>query len=211
MREVLYIAAKQPCAGEVKTRLAASIGAQAAADLYAAFLADLNTTFSNVSFQVCWYISGANGWARPHLKQKDGDWSQRQAALFAGMKERGEDRVLLVASDSPQLSSVRIREAFDLLGRFDLVLGPVLDGGYYLIGMRDWHDVFAGTRMTSATTAEDILVRAAELGLSIALLEPTFDVDEVADLRLLSDILDQRPDLEHSRAALARIMAGSLP
>ena len=206
MKEVLYIAARRPIPGQVKTRLGASIGHDAAAQLYAAFLADLERAFSNAPFPVRWFTTG--GWNGPHLDQGVGDWTARQARLFEGAATRNEDSVVLIASDSPQLTASVVSEAFQLLRRHALVLGPVRDGGYYLIGMRGSHDVLSGVRMTTATVTSDIVRRARRLGIPVGWLPVSFDVDDVDDLARLDAVLRVRPDLVHTAAALRTINAG---
>jgi len=205
----LYIAAKAPRPGHVKTRLAAAIGEQAAAELYRAFLRDLAARFPEAG----WYVTPLSEWRAARdshsvcsgrvLEQPAGDWTARQQALFRGAAARGEERVVLIASDSPQLRSQVVEEAFRLLDRRDLVLGPVGDGGYYLIGMRGWHDVLAGIPMSTDAVLDEILESAAARGLSVGMVESTYDVDEVDDLELLELDAWARDDLPATRAALS--------
>lgn len=211
MRDVLYVAAKAPVPGRVKTRLAQSIGADAAAGLYRAFLLDLARRFPSAS----WYVTPLREWkrshiapARPCLEQPRGDWTARQRALFRGAAARGERRVVLIASDSPQLPEQTVTEAFLLLGAHDLVLGPVVDGGYYLIGMRGWHDVLRGVAMSTGSVLDELLRAARMLGISAATVAPTYDVDEHADLEILAADAAIRDDLAATRAALDDLRVG---
>ena len=57
-------------------------------------------------------------------------------------------------------------------------MGRTLDGGYYLIGMRGFHDVLPGVPMSTVTAAEALAARAEGLGLRLAELPVTFDIDE---------------------------------
>ena len=213
----LYIAAKAPRPGLAKTRLGRAIGDEAAVRLYRAFLRDLAARFARAPFPVGWYVTPANAWGElaplvgcarwrgPILAQGEGDWTARQRALLRGAFERGEQRTILVASDSPQLPVEVVAEAFALLDHHNVVLGPTSDGGYYLIGMRGWHDVLAGVRMSTGTVLDEILARAAAAGISTGLVGATFDVDEVADLASLRDVAFARADLAATRAALAAL------
>ena len=202
-RDVVYIAAKAPRPGFVKTRLARTIGEQWAVALYRAFLSDLSARFErqDLPFEVGWYVTPPGAWAEVAqqlgtrardalvLEQEEGlDWTERQSALFRGAQERGEDKTMLLASDSPHLSVDTVRSAFDELDRHDLVLGPTFDGGYYLIGTcaRDWREeVLEGIRMSESSVLEEIVERAHGLRLSVRALEATFDVDELEDLHKL--------------------------
>ncbi len=206
MSAQLTIAAKAPLAGHVKTRLGRRLGDAAAVELYRAFLDDLAARFPQAS----WYVDPLDEWVRAYPRteafaQPPGDWTERQRSFFRGAEARGEEKSVLVASDSPQLRAEVVAEAFDLLDRHELVLGPVRDGGYYLIGMRGWHDVLAGVAMSTSSVRDELVRAARRLGLGIALLEPTYDVDELEDLALLERDASLRDDLPATRAALAAL------
>ncbi len=226
IRNALYIIAKAPRPGFAKTRLARGIGESAAIALYRAFLRDLGTRFATpaarAAFTLGWYLTPPDAWddlssllgsqdgddKQPRiLAQGSGDLTARQDAFFAGMRERGEERAILLAADSPHLAMAVIEDAFRQLDRHDLVFGPVLDGGYYLIGMRRWCDVLQGIPMSTGSVLQDIVARAEAQGYSVGYVAPTFDVDEANDLpqlvRVAADPL--RGDLAATRAALRTI------
>ena len=95
-------------------------------------------------------------------------------------------------------------EAFRRLEGDDLVFGPTFDGGYYLIGMRGRgpSDALEGVPISVGTELDGITARAWLLGLSVGLLEPTFDVDVAEDLRRLRPLALERDDLRATRGAL---------
>jgi uncharacterized protein len=211
-----YIAAKAPRAGQVKTRLAAALGDSAALDLYRAFLSDLADEFPEAG----WFVTPADAWrdiaaivARPAqppacvLDQGPGDWTMRQRFLFQTAARRGEERTVLIGSDSPHLRASIIEQAFRALDDHEVVFGPTLDGGYYLIGMRGWHDVLAGVPMSTESVFAQIQARSRTMGVSMAVLGATFDVDEVDDLSLLRTAVAAGNGLHAIRAALARLDA----
>jgi rSAM/selenodomain-associated transferase 1 len=216
MSATLWIAAKAPRPGEVKTRLARTIGTEGAARVYVAFLRDLAVRFTGAPFTVGWYVTPGS-WpelervlgpavaAGPVLEQRGDDWTERQRHLFRTVAGNGGGPSVLVASDSPQLERAVVLEAFRSLARHDVVLGPVRDGGYYLIGMRRWHDILAGVEMSTATACEEIDARARRLGLDVAHVESTFDIDEAADLALLRPLVQTRCDLANTASALAAL------
>jgi rSAM/selenodomain-associated transferase 1 len=212
-RDILYVAAKAPRERVSKTRLGREVGHGVAVGLYRAFLRDLSARFSGAPFPVGWYVTPPDAWAdlaplvdghgEPRvLFQGDGDWTERQRDLFRGAVERGEERTVLVASDSPQLDVGVVQEAFRALEEHELVFGPTHDGGYYLIGMRGWHDVLHDIPMSTNTVLDDIAARARASGLSVGWVETTFDVDEAEDLNHLRGLVTRRADLAATRAAL---------
>jgi uncharacterized protein len=214
MTDILYVAAKAPRARVAKTRLGASIGYDRAASLYAAFLRDLARRFADAPFELGWYVTPADAWTDLEplvgpsarvLVQGPGDWTERQRALFRGAPARGEQRVILVASDSPQLRVEVVLAAFRELSRHDVVIGEVADGGYYLLGMRDWHDVLAGVVMSTDSVVDEIRDSTASAGLSLATVDPLFDVDNASDLPRLRYLAARRDDLPATSAALATL------
>ncbi len=217
MSDALYIIAKAPRAGLAKTRLGRTIGDEAAIVLYKAFLWDLAARFAEAPFECGWYVTPPDAWddlsplvdrGSPEAKillQGEGDLSERQRELFRGAAARGEEKVVLVASDSPQLTIGVVERAFSELDRHDLVFGPTYDGGYYLIGMRGFEDVFRGVPMSVGTELEAVIAVAELAGLSVGRVETTFDVDEVEDLEHLRRLAEYRPDLAATRAALEEL------
>lgn len=209
----LYLAAKGPVAGEVKTRLGATIGMPEAAALYRAFLQDLAGRFGAEPYPIGWYIApGAWAHVAPLARRadvvrvQDGDgWAARQASLFRACFATSTEPVVLMATDSPQVPRERVREAMTLLDRHDVVFGPTPDGGYYLVGMSRLVDVFSGVAMSTASALESAVARAGAAGASVAMLEPEFDVDTVDDLPRLLAAVQRRPDLRHTAAAIGRL------
>lgn len=220
---LLLIAAREPVAGRTKTRLGATIGMEPAARLYAAFLRDLSARFMAAPgrFDVGWAYTPPEcdfprvlaeiGCRLPServrfVPQRGAGWGERQANLLRWGRDMGYARTILIASDSPQLSREIIEEGFAALRHADVALARTLDGGYSLIGMRGYHDVLSGVPMSTASAAAAIAIRCGALGLVLADLPSTFDVDEEADLQVLSAAL--APDgaaAPESWAALQRL------
>ena len=215
MTDALYIIAKAPRAGLAKTRLGRGIGDAAAIVLYEAFLRDLAARFADAPFECGWYVTPHDAWddisplvdrgETKVLLQGEGDLGERQRELFRGAAARGEERVVLIASDSPQLTVGVVQRAFHELGRHDLVFGPTHDGGYYLIGMRGFVDVFRGVPMSVGTELEAVVAAARLAGLSVGRVETTFDIDVAEDLEHLRPLVEHRPDLAATRGALEEL------
>jgi hypothetical protein len=209
----LYFAAKAPIAGQVKTRLGTAIGMREAATLYEGFVRDLVARFSSVPYEIAWYVT-PDSWPRlrPLVARSDAvrvqrgrGWAARQANLFRDCDAACEGPVILAATDSPQLQPARVDEAFAALESNDVVFGPTLDGGYYLVGMRGFHDIFTRAAMSKASTLVEMLGPAAEQGLSVHVLKPEFDVDTDQDLDLLAREVSHRQDLRWTALALSLI------
>jgi hypothetical protein len=105
------------------------------------------------------------------------------------------------------------RRAFALLDQVDVVLGPCLDGGYYLVAAAACRpELFVGVPMGSDKVLAETLARTRRLGLAVGLLPPLRDLDRVEDLReaLAAGELDGCP---HTRAAATELLAaaGTVP
>ena len=203
-RDALAVIAKEPVAGLAKTRLVPALGAAGAARAASAMLAD---TLAAVR------ASGAEPWlcfapveARERfgrlapgfglLAQASGDLGDRLAACLAGLLEAGADRVAIVGADTPYIPAASYRRAFALLDEADVVLGPALDGGYYLVAAKAARpELFVGVPMGTEVVLAETLTRAARGGLLVALLSPLRDLDRVEDLAaaLAAGDLDAAP------------------
>lgn len=227
--DLFLIAARAPVAGTTKTRLGAGIGMERAARLYRAFLVDLSHRFTvaraaEEGYDLGWAFTpddadfaqlvadlGPGDVEGAHFVPQVGDgWAERQANLLRWGHDHGYDRTILIASDSPHLGAEIAVQTFTALRRSDVAIGRVGDGGYYLIGLSGFHDVFSGVPMGTGTAADDLLGRAAAMGLRIAEMPPTFDVDEIGDLARLA--VELSPDGGNAPATWAALRElGLLP
>lgn len=198
---------KQPWPGHVKTRLASSIGASAAAALYRAFACDtLGTVLELGAAGVRLVHDGPapRRWLPAGLShrlegcaqrpQPDGNLGARLAHAFGEAAREGIGPLLVLGSDSPDLPRGHIERALAALGHADLVLGAVPDGGVWCIGLRrDVPGFFDGIPWSSPGTGEALRNRGEQLGLKLVEPPAWFDVDVAADLRALRERLAPAP------------------
>jgi rSAM/selenodomain-associated transferase 1 len=211
----LAVMARYPALGKVKTRLAATIGAQRALDLYRAFLLDLDERFSDGDFQLVWMYAPA---AAPFsalmrsssicLPQEGVDLGERMRRCFEVLLESESTRftrVVMIGSDVPHIRGEAIDEAARRLDDHDVVIGPSDDGGYYLIGLRRPHDLFSTVDMGTPLVLEQTLRAVRAAGLTLHQLPVDFDVDEESDLTRLRSLLREAgaPRLSRTMAVLA--------
>lgn len=210
----LVIMARTPQAGKGKTRLAATIGADATLRLYQAFLTDLARRFAGQPYQLYWAYTPAEsdflaclGQLTSDLAvgtvfpQAGPDFGSRLHHAFCTIFEQAFQKAILIGSDSPQIIREVILQAEQALEQADVVLGPAEDGGYYLLAMRSPHDLFTGIPMSTPHVLRLTIERASHLGLSVHLLEPLFDVDDWPTLRSLARLLQAQPELAPATAA----------
>jgi rSAM/selenodomain-associated transferase 1 len=200
----LVIMARYPQVGTTKTRLACAIGPEETICLYRAFLTDLAHTFANREYHLHWAYSPAEvdyqafiatlapslGGRMTCFPQQGADLGERLHHVFRWTQEHGFHRTIVISSDSPHIGLASIAHAEQSLDEADIVLGPADDGGYYLIAMRQPYDVFSGIPMSTSVVARMTIERAQRLGLTVQLIEPLFDVDELSDLVRLAQVLE---------------------
>lgn len=193
--------AKAPAPGRAKTRLSPPLTPEQAAGVAHALLGmTLASIVPAVPARWTLFLDGPadaplRAAAREHgvmiQPQGRGDLGARLAAACTALRARGATRVVAIGADSPTLDPARVREALAALDHADVVLGPTVDGGYYLVGLRAAHpEIFRGIPWSTGAVLEATLARARGAGLTIRLLEPWYDVDGPEDLRRL------RQDLE---------------
>jgi uncharacterized protein len=195
MNPLLMIFTRLPAAGRTKTRLMPALGAEGAAELqrqmtlHTVRCARRAARDGGLDVQI--HHAGGQGedfrgWLGPDLNyrtQSEGDLGQRMAQAFAAAFQAGRPAAVLIGCDCPQLDENLLRRAFQELAEGNLVLGPALDGGYYLIGLRqDCPELFQGMAWGTDRVRADTLRIAASKGLTVKLLEPLSDVDRPEDL-----------------------------
>lgn len=204
---VLVLYARAPRLGHVKTRLQPDLSAWQALQLHEAMLADtierLRAACDGVAtLCVSWSgeppMTGEVSRLARGLRwevQRSGTLGDRMGDTFHACEVAGFRRTVLIGSDAPHLPPSRVREAFEALARFDVVLGPTADGGYYLVGARRvpavlLHDMPWGTSEVLPVTR----ARLAQAGLSHHELSVDFDCDTPDDARRLLLELRARRD-----------------
>jgi rSAM/selenodomain-associated transferase 1 len=215
----LAVIAKEPVPGAVKTRLAPAVGLDGAARLAAAMLADTLDAVRPVRATRWLYFAPAAARRRmrrlaPGFRlapQCGGDLGDRLAACVGELVAGGVGRVVVVGADTPHLPPALCDTALGLLDDVDVVLGPALDGGYYLIALRAAApELFVGVPMGTARVLEVTLGRVRRAGLTTCLLPALRDLDRPQDVRaaLLAGELVASP---RTRAAAVELLATPYP
>lgn len=216
----LIIMARYPQPGKTKTRLAQAIGDDEATCLYRAFLTDLAQRFAGQAWDLHWAYTPAEMNYRAfitalapsfansmkYFPQEGADLGARLHHAFSWTHKQGYRYTILIGSDSPHISLHSIASARHALNEADVVLGPAYDGGYYLIAMRQPYDIFTGIPMSTSVVTQMTIELAAQQGLTVHLLQPLSDIDELTDLLRLAELLKSDNSLAPTTAAhLARI------
>lgn len=199
LKNVLIIFVKYPQPGFVKTRLAKDIGKDKACLLYRLFVETILKRTQDKRFSRIIFYSPANKkneiekWLGDDLEmypQKGKDLGERLSQAFKFSFKKGAQRVIAMGSDSPMLDNKLILKAFNRLKQVNCVLGPALDGGYYLIGFSSFcPEIFQGIPWGESRVLEKTKDKIKKLGLELSLLESHLDIDNLDDLNMFQKIL----------------------
>ncbi len=182
---------KEPLPGRVKTRLAQGIGEAAALRIYERLLRITAEALQECPAEVLVMVAGTRfpkeafplepcTWAF----QEGDDLGARMQQAFRTAFARGADRALIIGTDLPGLSKALVLEALEALEKHPAVLGPTVDGGYYLLGLHDpmppvFHEMPWSTDQVAQRTRERL--RAQDLDWHELAVQRDLDTPE--DLR----------------------------
>jgi rSAM/selenodomain-associated transferase 1 len=193
----LVIFTKFPERGQVKSRLAKDLGEERAADLYRCFIEDLLARLSRgpYRFLMAFYPVGKEreikemfGNEFSYMAQAGDNLGERMKNSFIRCFSEGAQSVVVIGSDSPDLPAWIIEEAFFSLDDHDAVIGPSVDGGYYLIGFRRETfnpDVFAGPSWGMEKVFRQTMTILQETGALVYVLPVWQDIDRPEDIAVL--------------------------
>lgn len=196
----LIVFAKAPIPGKVKTRLLSSVGAKMASALHEQFvLSALNTAIqSEVGLVELWctpstkhpfFIHCAEKFKVKLYQQTEGDLGIRMAHAFYETLKKNY-YALLMGTDSPSLTCTDLKEAKTFLQKGTrAVIGPAEDGGYVLLGLRQYEpQLFEGVSWGTDSVLEETRRRLRRLGWHWTELPKRWDVDRPEDVeRLISE------------------------
>jgi len=188
MENALIVFIKNPELGKVKTRLASTLGDEKALEIYLSLLDYTRKVAVKTAADRYVYYSN-------HIDEND-EWDindfkkvlQRGDSLGDRMKNafqeafKKHEKVVIIGSDCPTLHPDIITAAYRHLDNHDFVIGPSFDGGYYLLGMRDFErKIFQGIPWSTIEVLPQTIERINELEKDFFLLPTLSDVDYEED------------------------------
>jgi len=190
-RKTLIIMVKVPHAGRVKTRLGRDIGMVPAAWWYRHHLRGVLRRLQDPRWRIVLAVTpdregmGFRGWP-PHvarIPQGRGDLGLR---MCRALRSVSAEPCCLIGSDIAGLKRTYIAQAFDLLGKTDIVFGPSPDGGFWLIGKAPAKRIrlhqLRGARWSTAHALADSMDRLP--GFRIGFAPKLRDIDTLRELAM---------------------------
>ena len=185
---ILFI--KNPIPGKAKTRLAASVGDDMALRMYGILCTWMREQASALGPEARRYLYYSqeiteDEWpvAKYHKKLQQGaDLGDRMKKALAEVFAEGHKKVLIIGSDCPGITTEYLNQAYAQLDVSDVVIGPAADGGYTLLGMRQFTpELFDGVAWSTEDVLQQTLARAEAAGRTLSQLPTLIDVDHLED------------------------------
>ncbi|MEH1780190.1 MAG: TIGR04282 family arsenosugar biosynthesis glycosyltransferase [Nostoc sp.] len=198
----LIIFTRYPEPGKTKTRLIPVLGIVGAANLqrqmseYTIFQVQELQKAIDISMEVRFAGGDSQlmedwlGLDLVYRSQSKGDLGLRMARSLFEAFQSGMEQVIIIGTDCPGVNAQILATAFEKLDAFDLVLGPAIDGGYYLIGLRQpIPELFVNIDWGTNGVFQKTVDIAQKLNLSYVNLSPLADVDRPEDLPIWEQAL----------------------
>ena len=190
MNNALIIFIKNPVKGKVKTRLAATIGDDMALEIYKKLLKHTLDIVEHVAVDKFLFFSDtieeSIGFVNtPVYKviQSGNNLGDKMSNAFERLFKNKYKRIIIIGTDCPGITANILEEAFSKLNDKDVVIGPAVDGGYYLIGVnQEQSNLFDNIEWSTSAVLNSTIGRCKKNNLSYTLLEELSDVDEEKDL-----------------------------
>jgi uncharacterized protein len=201
-KQHLIIFTRYPEPGKTKTRLVPALGSVGAANLqrqmteHTMLQARKLQTATGISVEV--RFAGGNlqlmqdwlGLDLLYQSQGDGDLGVRMERSLLNAFQKSAEQIIIIGTDCPDVNSQLLITAFEQLQTVDLVLGPALDGGYYLIGMRRLiSELFANIDWGTSQVLPQTVAIAEKLNVLNVFLPPLADVDRPEDLSIWQQVV----------------------
>ena len=193
--KAIIVFSRLPVEGEVKTRLSKEIGNRYATEFYRICAEHLFSEVSKLKkddIDLFLFYSDVNKtdnvkkWVGNEFyfcSQISGNLGKKMQHAFRYVFDKDYSKVIIVGTDIPDINSGLLINAFNNLDKYDFVIGPSDDGGFYLLGMKSLQgDLFIETEWGSETVFSDTLKSLKSKNASIKTLRKMIDVDTKKDL-----------------------------
>ncbi|GGD21042.1 TIGR04282 family arsenosugar biosynthesis glycosyltransferase [Hyunsoonleella pacifica] len=186
-KELIIVFVKNIKLGTVKTRLAKTIGNHAAFEVYKELVDITEKATSDIEVNKRIYFSDViidSKWKSfDKFVQEGEDLGIRMKNAFTKGFEDGYERIVLIGSDLPDINATHIKNGLKALNDSDVVFGPAVDGGYYLIGLSKLHNcVFDDKPWSQSNLLEDTIKELQSKSINYDILETLNDIDTFEDL-----------------------------
>lgn len=208
----IAVLVKTPGLSPIKTRLALSVGKEKAEEFYRLSLWAVESILKETEQRISgcslfWAVAEQDGLQNPlwssfkRVFQRGGGLGERLHHVYSSLIKNYK-AVILMGADCPVIQVHQLEKSAEILNeaKEKFVLGPALDGGFYLFGGRTdipkqvWTEVPYSQDSTLARLSEKLIPLA-----EVVLIEPAPDVDTIEDLLALREQFPSLGTLEQKR------------
>ena len=188
----LIIFIKNPLKGKVKTRLAATIGDDNALEVYLKLIEYTLNLAKSLKVEVNLFFSdqiiSEYPFSKKHI-QEGSDLGDKIKNAFKKCFDEGGSNVVIIGTDCAELTKEIIEESFEKLNNHSVVIGPALDGGYYLLGMNQFYpEIFNQIEWSTSKVFDLTLAKIKNADISFDTLTTLRDIDTEEDLFTLKKL-----------------------
>ena len=192
MREAIIIFTRVPIPGQTKTRLQSFLTKDQCAEIHKNFLKDIKHTCKKLKRDIFVFYTPADkdnvlksifGDKFKYKIQEGNDLGEKMYNAIEYVLGKKYNSCILIGTDIPFLKEEDLRKAFKVLREKDIVLGPTVDKGYYLVGMkRPIKTVFENVEYGHGNVLDNTITSIKSSNLTYGLTNKNVDIDEKEDL-----------------------------
>jgi len=192
-KNALLIFIKAPLLGEIKTRLQPELSPEISLQIFKAMGKDLVDHFSRseyFDFYIQYWPENTLGEMRlwlgkdlNYVPQRGADLGEKLKNAFTDSFRQNYQKVCIIGSDLPTIAEEDVLEAFEKLDSVDVILGPAMDGGYYLVALKELHpQLFENVEWSTEYVLKQTVLRTTRQNLSVYQMARQRDVDTYKDV-----------------------------
>lgn len=192
MSKAVIVFTRVPVPGQTKTRMMPHVSAAGCARLHTCFLRDIRRECRKIDadLYICYTPEGKQERLYPvfgadahYFPQEGYGLGERMYRAIRRVLKGGYDSCILMGTDVPEMKAEYLNRAFRILESRDAVLGPTMDGGYYLVGVKKpYRSVFEVEGYGKNSVLRDTVRHLKQEGLTVGFTEKLHDMDTYEDL-----------------------------
>ncbi len=194
----LIVFIKYPEPEKVKTRLAEDIGIQRATEFYRETASFVANSFSvSQNWKTFFFytpkerkkemLNWLGGEKTFFVAQEGISLGDRISRAFNKCFSLGFENVAIIGTDCVAITREDVETTFALLSdkKFEAVLGPAKDGGYYLLGLSRQEDkIFQNIKWSTSNVLRETRKLMKKNGLRYVLIKELSDIDRESDINI---------------------------
>lgn len=208
MKRAVIVFTRVPIPGQTKTRMMPYLSARQCARLHDCFLKDIRAACEDVQADIFVYFTPEGrerllypmlGKEAIYFPQQGEGLGERMYHAIESVLQKGYEASVLIGTDVPEIRTEHLADAFALLEAKDVVFGPTIDGGYYLVGMKNpYREVFEKQTYGHGNVLENTIDRLQKQAFRVGCIGKLRDMDTREDLQEYRERMRDNPELQRT-------------